>query len=52
MTIFIPKNASASDLEKYLKKAGKKRTKGFNAAKHAGTVKWEQDPMDYQNEVR
>ncbi|RIV24035.1 hypothetical protein DYU11_13815 [Fibrisoma montanum] len=52
MTITIPKNASATDVEKQIKKAVRKKPKGFDAAKHAGTVKWEQDPLTYQYEVR
>ncbi|GAA4396085.1 hypothetical protein GCM10023187_03790 [Nibrella viscosa] len=52
MTIIIPKNASAADVEKQIKKAGRKKTKGFDAVKHAGKVRWEQDPLAYQQEVR
>lgn len=52
MTIIIPKNASVVEVEAQLKRTGKKKPKGFNAAKHAGTVKWQQDPLAYQNEVR
>jgi hypothetical protein len=51
MTIIIPKNASVAEVELQLKKT-RKRSKGFDAAKYAGTVKWEKDPLAYQNEVR
>jgi len=52
MTIIIDKNASAADVEKQIKKASKKKAKGFDAVRHAGKVRWEQDPLAYQHEVR
>lgn len=52
MTIIIPKNASAAEVDKQIEKAGKSKGKGFDATKHAGKVKWKQDPLAYQQEVR
>ena len=52
MTVKIKKNASKADVAIQLEKIKSPGIKGFNASKHFGTVKWEQDPLAFQREIR
>lgn len=52
MTVKIKQNASKTEVATQLKKIKPAKVKGFNASKHFGTVKWEQDPLEFQREIR
>jgi len=50
MTIKVKKIRSAKSLAVALNKV--KSVKRFNAKKHPGKVKWNEDPLEYQKRIR
>ncbi|MEZ0541997.1 hypothetical protein [Fibrella arboris] len=50
MTIKIKKGSAPVDVTQQISKV--KEPKAFDVSKHAGKVKWEQDPLVYQRESR
>jgi hypothetical protein len=50
MTIKIKKGSVPVDVTRQISKV--KEPKAFDVNKHAGKVKWEQDPLSYQLESR
>jgi hypothetical protein len=50
MTIRIKKGSVPVDVTQQISKV--KEPKAFDVNKHAGKVKWEQDPLSYQLESR
>lgn len=50
MTVIIKPNDSKAEIEKQLKKL--KPGKGFNTKKYFGKIKWGQDAVEYQRELR
>jgi hypothetical protein len=50
MTIKVKKIASAKSLSVALSKV--KPVKRFEAKKHLGKVKWDEDPLEFQKRIR
>ncbi|MBC8047782.1 MAG: hypothetical protein H7Y00_13375 [Fimbriimonadaceae bacterium] len=52
MVVVLNKKLSKKEIDAVIKKTVSKKKKGFDPDKYVGKVKWNEDAVSYQKEVR